>query len=109
MRQSIQWTWPRWGTGGIAASVLALLLSAGWARAALPRIGTASAPTGLRKINHILFIIKENHSFDNYFGTFPGANGDASLPHSLNPPPVDPNPHHATAMAVDLPGRGGRP
>jgi len=27
------------------------------------------------KIKHIVFIIKENRSFDNYFGTFPGADG----------------------------------
>ena len=27
------------------------------------------------KIQHIIFIIQENHSFDNYFGTYPGANG----------------------------------
>jgi phospholipase C len=26
-------------------------------------------------IKHFIFIIQENHSFDNYFGTFPGANG----------------------------------
>ena len=26
-------------------------------------------------IQHFIFIIQENHSFDNYFGTFPGANG----------------------------------
>src|SRR5437764_11330571 len=26
-------------------------------------------------IQHIVFIIKENHSFDSYFGLFPGANG----------------------------------
>lgn len=26
-------------------------------------------------IQHIIFIVKENHSFDSYFGTFPGANG----------------------------------
>jgi phospholipase C len=26
-------------------------------------------------IEHILFLIQENHSFDSYFGTFPGANG----------------------------------
>jgi phospholipase C len=28
-----------------------------------------------RKINHIVFIIKENRTFDTYFGTFPGADG----------------------------------
>jgi phospholipase C len=27
------------------------------------------------KIQHIIFIVQENHSFDNYFGTYPGANG----------------------------------
>ena len=26
-------------------------------------------------IKHVVIIIKENRSFDNYFGTFPGANG----------------------------------
>ncbi|MEN3339239.1 MAG: Phosphoesterase family, partial [Acidobacteriota bacterium] len=27
------------------------------------------------KIQHIVFIVKENRSFDTYFGTFPGADG----------------------------------
>ena len=26
-------------------------------------------------IKHLIFIVQENHSFDNYFGTYPGANG----------------------------------
>src|SRR6266568_8862442 len=26
-------------------------------------------------IQHIVFLIKENHTFDNYFGLFPGVNG----------------------------------
>ena len=30
-------------------------------------------------IEHVVIIVKENHGFDNYFGTFPRANG-ASLP-----------------------------
>jgi phospholipase C len=30
------------------------------------------------KIQHIVFIIKENRSFDTYFGTFPGADGATS-------------------------------
>src|SRR6202790_78516 len=33
---------------------------------------------GLAKIQHIVFIIKENRSFDTYFGTFPGADGATS-------------------------------
>jgi phospholipase C len=30
---------------------------------------------GLNKIRHIVFVVKENRTFDNYFGTFPGADG----------------------------------
>jgi phospholipase C len=41
-------------------------------------------------IKHVVIIFKENHGFDNYFGTFPGANGDASLPHLADPPTMDP-------------------
>ena len=32
-------------------------------------------PQGLSAIQHIVVIIKENRSFDHYFGTFPGADG----------------------------------
>src|SRR6266566_7479824 len=36
----------------------------------------AQAPAqDITQIKHIVFIIKENRTFDNYFGTFPGANG----------------------------------
>lgn len=30
---------------------------------------------GINQIQHIVFIVKENRTFDNYFGTFPGADG----------------------------------
>jgi phospholipase C len=30
---------------------------------------------GFRNIDHVIFIVQENRSFDHYFGTFPGANG----------------------------------
>lgn len=33
-----------------------------------------TTPTGM-PIRHLIFIVQENHSFDNYFGTYPGANG----------------------------------
>lgn len=46
-------------------------------------------------IEHIVIIVKENHTFDNYFGTFPGANGDATLAHAPDPPPSDPPHDHA--------------
>ena len=32
------------------------------------------------KLKHIIFIVQENHSFDNYFGTFPGVNGLSNAP-----------------------------
>jgi phospholipase C len=35
----------------------------------------AGDQVALKKINHILVVIEENHSFDNLFGLFPGANG----------------------------------
>src|SRR4029077_7149879 len=32
-------------------------------------------PAAKTLIKHFIFLMQENHSFDNYFGTFPGANG----------------------------------
>lgn len=32
-------------------------------------------PPGAEKIEHLIFIVQENRSFDHYFGTFPGADG----------------------------------
>src|SRR5512142_1822036 len=46
-------------------------------------------------IEHVIIIVKENHTFDNYFGTFPGANGDATLAHAPDPPASDPRHDHA--------------
>ena len=40
-------------------------------------------------LQHLVFIIQENHSFDNYFGTYPGANGipmDVALPVNMTNP-----------------------
>ena len=37
------------------------------------RVKPSTASHG--KIEHIVYIVKENRSFDSYFGTFPGANG----------------------------------
>lgn len=33
------------------------------------------APPGLEKIQHFVFIMQENRSFDHYFGTYPGVEG----------------------------------
>ncbi len=40
-------------------------------------------------IKHVVVIVKENHTFDNYFGSFPGADGISSIPTSngvITPP-----------------------
>ncbi len=42
-------------------------------------------------IKHVVIIVKENHTFDNYFGTFPGANGVVLDP---APDPRIPDPPH---------------
>src|SRR5712692_6479493 len=44
-------------------------------------------------IDHVVIIVKENHTFDNYFGAFPGANGIATLPHAADPPAGGDPPH----------------
>src|SRR5712691_9136840 len=46
-------------------------------------------------IEHVVILVKENHSFDNYFGSFPGVNG-ANLPPAQDPPAGgDPRHDHA--------------
>jgi phospholipase C len=48
-------------------------------------------------IDHVIIIVKENHTFDNYFGTFPGANGVATLQHASDPPAGGDPPHNHRA------------
>jgi phospholipase C len=46
----------------------------------LPPQSLTTVNTFRSKIQHIVYILKENRSFDNYFGTFPGADGATSGP-----------------------------
>jgi phospholipase C len=51
--------------------------------AALLPAGAAAAPVPETPIQHVVTVMQENHSFDNYFGTYPGADGvpdDACMP-----------------------------
>jgi phospholipase C len=41
--------------------------------------GSSVAP-GDSPIQHVIFLVKENHSFDNYFGKYPGADGATEGP-----------------------------
>ncbi len=44
-------------------------------------------------IKHVIVVVKENHTFDNYFGSFPGADGNAQIvtPHGTITPPHAPD------------------
>jgi phospholipase C len=42
---------------------------------AAPAAQAAGRPQGITKVKHIIWIIQENRTFDNYFGTYPGADG----------------------------------
>lgn len=65
-----------------------------------------SSQTIAPPIRHFIYIIQENRSFDNYFGTFPGANGipaGVKLPyHPGGRPEVAPFHLRATALPHDL-------
>src|SRR5687767_9428383 len=68
----------RLGAGGLAAS---FALREPWARpahaqtpGATPAGATPAAPADV-PIDHVIVIYLENHTFDNLYGTFPGANG----------------------------------
>ena len=57
--------------------------------------------TGIHKIQHVIVIMQENRSFDNYFGTYPGAEG---IPMANGAPTVcnyDPIQHTCVKPYVD--------
>jgi phospholipase C len=60
---------------------------------------------GLEKLDHLIFIVQENRSFDHYFGTFPGADGIAfredGVPVACLPDPILDHcsrPYHSTSQ-----------
>jgi len=50
-------------------------------------------------IEHVVIIVKENHSFDNYFGSFPSVNS-AKLPPAQDPPAGGDPPHVSAGNAA---------
>ena len=60
---------------GLAAVLAASALDAGTQRT------PPKAPVAIHKIKHVIVIMQENRSFDQYFGTYPGADG---LPRETN-------------------------
>ena len=41
----------------------------------VPSLTVTPASAGLSKIKHVIIFMQENHSFDSYFGMYPGADG----------------------------------
>jgi phospholipase C len=52
----------------------------------------ANPDAGIHKIKHVVIIMQENHSFDNYFGTYPGADGIPGLAGNPGAVPCIPDP-----------------
>jgi phospholipase C len=59
-------------------------------------------------IEHVVIIVKENHTFDSYFGKFPGADGDPNLGACSDPPPNPPAFDHRHADWVARAQRAAR-
>jgi phospholipase C len=57
------------------------------------RAGATDAPTGLDRINHVLVLMQENHSFDNYLGTLPYVPGGPYHPPAKPGGPCPANDH----------------
>ena len=62
------------------AVILALVLFFGSYSSLRPTFAGSTS-----KIQHLVFIVQENHSFDNYFGTYPGANGFGNVSILVDP------------------------
>ena len=66
--------------GVVSCALLATALAAEPSAASRPYAsasldGGIDPQIGIFNIDHFIFIVQENRSFDNYFGTFPGADG----------------------------------
>jgi phospholipase C len=66
--------WPSGGTNGVAGPT-----SSADRSQQPPSSGIASPSVSIKPgstpIQHVIFLVKENHTFDNYFGKYPGADG----------------------------------
>jgi phospholipase C len=58
----------------------------------------ADTPTGIHKIQHVIVIMQENRSFDEYFGTYRGADGIPGLAGHPGKVPCIPDPARGTCV-----------
>jgi phospholipase C len=63
---------PFW-TAGFCVCTIVMLLAVDASGSVV--IAQDKEPPAKTLIKHFIFLMQENHSFDNYFGTYPGANG----------------------------------
>jgi phospholipase C len=63
--------------GLVACGVSMLVLGTSAMRVTGGPDGSYLVPRGIHKIKHVIVIMQENRSFDEYFGTYPGADGVA--------------------------------
>jgi phospholipase C len=72
---------------GIASVLAATAVSAGALSAGASVSASAGASQGMpgAPIKHVIEIMAENHTFDNLFGNFPGADGIPANTTMLNP------------------------
>jgi phospholipase C len=80
--------------GALVAALVALGVAHAGAAGAV-EAGRAASP-----IQHVVLIMKENRSFDHYFGLFPGANGATTG--ELSDGTVIPLPHARDPLAKDI-------
>src|SRR5262249_50849851 len=74
-----------------------------------PPSGTPPAGASAYPIKHVVVVVKENHTFDNYFGSFPGAEGTTTCkrhdgttfpcPHAPDSTPRDLDHSHDAGLA----------
>jgi phospholipase C len=70
--------WQFWPAGGSAGTNAAPSGSTG--QTGSPGPSPSVIVPGENPIKHVIFLVKENHSFDNYFGKYPGADGATEGP-----------------------------
>ncbi len=82
--------------------------SAGKARTTGRTSKSALPPSDFSAIDNVVVVFQENHTFDNYFGTFPGADGISGssgicLPQKKGSPTPCVSPYHSPTLApVDM-------
>lgn len=86
----------------VASTVLFILGMGLWRGVPLLSSHKAQA-SSTSPIKHVVYIMMENHTFDNFFGQFPGANGDPNLPRETDPLLSDYN-HGSSAASSYIDG-----